>query len=177
MKRLTLVRHAKSSWSDAGLPDIERPLSKRGERDAPRMGERLRERKARPSLILSSPAKRAKSTAKLIARSIGYPEEFLQFERRVYSADYRALLDIIAAQDDACSEMMLVAHNPSLTVLANHLARGLDIDNMPTTGVVAIDFDVEHWSDLATVPGRLVYFDYPKNEEAAVPVERPRETK
>lgn len=169
MKRLTLVRHAKSSWSDAGLPDIDRPLSQRGERDAPLMGERLRARKARPSLIVSSPAKRAKSTAKIIAHTLGYPQEFLQFERRVYSADYRTLLDIIAGQDDACSDLMLVAHNPSLTVLANHLTRGFDVDNVPTTGIVAIDFDVQHWSDLATVPGRLVYFDYPKNEEPVEP--------
>ena len=172
MKRLMLVRHAKSSWSDARLADIDRPLSERGERDAPRMGERLRVRKARPSLILSSPAKRAKATAKVIARSIGYPEEFLQYERRVYSADYRTLLDIIAEQDDACSELMLVAHNPSLTVLANQLAPELDVDNVPTTGIVAIDFDVDHWADLAAVPGRVVYFDYPKNKETPVPADR-----
>lgn len=169
MKRLTLVRHAKSSWSDARLPDNERPLSSRGERDAPRMGERLRARKARPSLILSSPARRAKSTAQMIARAIGYPAEFLQFERRIYAAGHGTLLDVIAGQDDGCSDLMLVGHNPGLTVLANHLAPELEIDNLPTTGIVAIDFDVDHWSALATVRGRLVFYDYPKNPDPAVP--------
>lgn len=77
MKRLTLVRHAKSSWKDPSLDDFDRPLNQRGERDAPVMGRRLKARGARPSLILTSPAKRAKRTARLIAEAIGYPVEFL----------------------------------------------------------------------------------------------------
>ncbi|MDH3511983.1 MAG: histidine phosphatase family protein [Gammaproteobacteria bacterium] len=70
-KRLTLLRHAKSSWNNPSLDDRDRPLNKRGERDAPMMGQRLLKKSTRPSLILTSPAKRARQTARLIAREIG----------------------------------------------------------------------------------------------------------
>ena len=86
MKRLTLLRHAKSSWKDPLLDDFDRPLNQRGERDAPVMGRRLQARGARPSMILTSPAKRALRTARLIAQAINYPAEFLQREAELYLA-------------------------------------------------------------------------------------------
>ena len=85
-KRLTLVRHAKSSWDDASAADHDRTLNGRGERDAPMMGQRLLERGARPSLILTSTAKRARKTARLIAKQLGYPIEFIQGESELYLA-------------------------------------------------------------------------------------------
>ena len=84
--RLTLLRHAKSSWEDDRLDDSDRPLNERGERDAPLMGRRLRARGARPTLILTSPAVRARRTAQIVAREIGYPAEFLQREEELYLA-------------------------------------------------------------------------------------------
>ena len=86
MKILTLIRHAKSSWKDSNLSDRQRPLNKRGERDAPVMGKRIAEHGIRPSLIICSPAARARSTAKIIAREISYPIEFLQREDGLYLA-------------------------------------------------------------------------------------------
>jgi len=80
-RQLTLLRHAKSSWDDARLKDRNRPLNDRGERDAPVMGQRLRARGARPTLIITSPAVRARRTAQIIAREIGFPQEFLQLIR------------------------------------------------------------------------------------------------
>ena len=87
MKRLTLLRHAKSSWTEPSLADHDRVLSERGERDAPRMGKRMAARKVRPSLIIASSAARARATAKFIAEALKYPLEFLQIEKELYLAD------------------------------------------------------------------------------------------
>jgi phosphohistidine phosphatase len=165
LKRLTLLRHAKSSWRDQGLPDSERPLSSRGERDAPAMGLRLKAHKARPSLILTSHAKRAKSTAKIIARVLGYPDEFLQVERSLYLAGPEQILAVVAAQDDRFEDVMVVGHNPGMTELANRLLPDLSLDNLPTSGVVAIDSDAERWREIGTAARRLAFYDYPKNPQ------------
>ena len=99
MKSLTIVRHAKSSWKNRGLSDRERPLNKRGNRDAPIMGQRLAAAGIRPSQIISSPAVRAWTTARIFAKELGYPTEFLQREDGLYLASLDNLLDVIATQD------------------------------------------------------------------------------
>jgi phosphohistidine phosphatase len=173
MKRLTLLRHAKSSWREHSLPDSERPLSSRGERDAPAMGLRLKANRARPSLILTSHAARAKSTAKIVARSLGFPEEFLQIERSLYLATPDTILAVVAAQDDRFEDLMVVGHNPGMTELVNRLLPGLALDNLPTSGVVAIDSDAERWRDIGAADRRLAFYDYPKNPQPVF-VEHPR---
>ncbi|MDH3269487.1 MAG: histidine phosphatase family protein, partial [Ignavibacteria bacterium] len=85
MKTIYLVRHAKSSWKDQGLQDYDRPLNKRGKRDAPFMGEVLNDKKIRPDFIISSSAKRAKKTALEIAAKIGYPHNKILFNEEVYA--------------------------------------------------------------------------------------------
>lgn len=170
MKRLTLVRHAKSSWDDVTLADRDRVLSGRGERDAPYMGARLKERRERPSLIITSPAVRALGTARILAQQIGYPLEFLQTEHDLYLANVRTLLNVIAEQDDRCASLMLIGHNPGLTELANELVGEPWLDNLPTCGVVALDFDAHSWSDLTGESASLAYFDYPKNPELPIDV-------
>lgn len=169
MKRLTLIRHAKSSWKDESLADHDRPLSKRGQRDAPRMGERLRARGARPSLIVSSPAVRAKQTAQIIADCLGYPREFLQYASALYLASPGTLLAAAAAQNDQHTDVFLVAHNPGLLELTRQLLPGWSYDNLPTAGVVAVDFDTDHWAEIVTTPARSVFYDYPKNPEPVLP--------
>src|SRR3972149_8202033 len=102
MKTIILVRHAKSSWKNPRLDDFERPLNKRGRRDAPLMGEKLKERQILPDLILSSPAKRARKTADLIAKAIGYPGKSSQFVDKMYHCGASVLLDLVttlAGQD------------------------------------------------------------------------------
>ena len=84
MKTVILVRHAKSSWKDSSLKDYDRPLNKRGKRDAPFMGKKIREREILPDLILSSPAKRARKTAIRVAEEIGYPKEKIQYDDKMY---------------------------------------------------------------------------------------------
>lgn len=167
-KHLILLRHAKSSRSDSELDDRERPLSERGERDAPRMGVRLKDRHARPELLITSPAKRALRTAKAVARMLAYPLQRLAIEERLYLAPPERIRDVIAAQDDRLTSLLVVGHNPGLTELVNRLLPDLRLDNLPTGGVVAIDFAARRWADLGATVCRLAYYDYPKNTELFV---------
>ena len=161
MKVLTIVRHAKSSWKDLSLHDSQRPLNKRGKRDAPEMGRRIKEHGIRPSLIISSPAVRAWTTAKVVAEQIGYPREFLQKESGLYHASVDEILDVIVAQDNGFNNLMLFGHNPGLTDFANYLVPGLT-NNLPTTGVVAVEIDTEDWSLYDLRPTKLLVHDWPK---------------
>lgn len=161
MKTLTLVRHAKSSWKHPELRDRERPLNKRGKRDAPVMGRRIAEHGIRPSLIISSPAVRAWKTAKVIAGAIGYPLEFLQREDGLYLASLDNWLDVIAAQDNGFNSIMAFGHNPGLTDFANFLSPGLTY-NVPTAGVVCVNIDRDDWKLYERPSTELVVYDYPK---------------
>ena len=161
MKRLTLVRHAKSSWKDPERADFDRPLNKRGKQDAPRMGERLAARGERPDLILTSPARRARKTAKEIARKIGLPGEHLVLEAKIYEAETEALLEVVRNLDDRWEGVLLVGHNPGLTDLVNLLGN-CGIENLATCGVLRIDFDVETWRSIGPGSGAVVFYDYPK---------------
>lgn len=161
MKILTLVRHAKSSWKNPGLRDVERPLNQRGRRDAPEMGRRIKEHGIRPSLIVSSPATRAWTTAKIIAAEIAYPLEFLQRENGLYLASVHEMLDVIAAQDEGFNSLMLVGHNPGMTDFANFLIAGVT-NNLPTAGVVSMELDQDHWRLDERPSTRLLVHDYPK---------------
>ena len=161
MKTLTIFRHAKSSWDFPDLTDHDRPLNKRGKRDAPIMGERLKESGIRPSLIVSSPAVRAWKTARTVAKQIGYPVEFLQREPGLYHAGVNKLLDIIAVQDDGFNNIVIVGHNPGLTDLANELVPGLT-SNLPTAGFIAIRIDTDDWDLRTRESADLLVYDYPK---------------
>jgi len=161
MKALTIVRHAKSSWNEPGLSDRERPLNKRGERDAPVMGKRIADAGIRPSLILSSPANRAWTTAQVIAEKLAYPAEFLQREQDLYLASLNDLLDVVVAQDEGFNSLMIVGHNPGLTDFVNYLSPGLT-NNLPTAGVVSVNIDQDHWKLYERPQAELVLHDYPK---------------
>ena len=162
MKTLTLLRHAKSSWKDPHLTDRERPLNKRGKRDAPVMGRRMLKAGIRPSLIVSSPAVRAWKTAKIVARELNYPREFLQREDDLYLASLDDLIDVVAGQDQGFNSLMLVAHNPGITDFANYLSPGLT-NNLPTAGVVSVLIDRDDWLLYERPRTKLIVYDYPKN--------------
>ena len=163
--RLTLFRHAKSSWNNPGLADHDRPLSKRGRRDAPVMGARLAARGARPSAILSSTAKRALSTAKRVAEALDYPIEEIRSSRRLYFAGTHQILRFIMEQPAEWPEIIVVGHNPGFTDLANLLLPELRLDNLVTAGCVAMDFPADDWSEISQVRAKLLYWDYPKNPQ------------
>ena len=106
-----LLRHAKSSWDDTSLPDRERPLEPRGERDAAKMSRRWSQRHAKPDLIMSSPAARALATANVVAQGLDYKTKNIAVDDRLYAATVEALLDVIEALDDRLDRVMLVGHN------------------------------------------------------------------
>jgi phosphohistidine phosphatase len=165
MKRLTLVRHAKSDWSVAGQPDWERPLNARGIKDAPEMGRRLRERNLKPDFLLTSPATRALSTATLIAKELGLaPKKILQDER-LYHAAPATILSVIRDHGGSARHVMVVGHNPGLTEFVDRIAADRRVDHMPTCAVVTASVDVRQWTDLDWSSGKEVELDYPRNSE------------
>jgi len=161
-KRLLICRHAKSSWQDTALSDIERSLNKRGERDAPEMGRRLNQRGIQPDLIMTSPAVRARTTAELLAVQLGYPSGNIRINMEQYTATVPALLVLLRQVEPQFRTVMIVGHNPESTALANILG-GLHIENIPTCGVVALEFLEASWQDLAAGKSDLLFFDFPKN--------------
>lgn len=165
MKILTLVRHAKSSWKDASLRDRDRPLNKRGRRDAPVMGQRIHAHGIRPSLIVSSPANRAWTTARIVAGELSYPLEFLQQDDGLYLASVDRILDVIASQDGGFNSLMIFGHNPGFTDFANYLSPGLT-HNLPTAGVVAVEIDQDDWNLYEQPATRLLVHDWPKKPPA-----------
>lgn len=162
MLKLSLLRHAKSSRDDPELDDFDRPLASRGLRDAPEMGKRLAAHGVHPALLVTSPARRASQTARLIALEIAYPAGNLRSDDRIYMASVRDLIKLVHASDDKLPHIMLVGHNPGFTDLANRLTNG-EIDNIPTCGYVEIDFEQARWKQVGEGTGRLVHFNFPKN--------------
>jgi phosphohistidine phosphatase len=163
VKRLTLVRHAKSDWSLPDQNDWDRPLNKRGQRDAPEMARRLRSRRLKPDLVLSSPAVRALSTATVFARELKVPAASVVQDERLYLATPADLLAVVRELGGAARHLMVVGHNPGLTEFANRLSAGGRIDNLPTSGTFTALFHIEAWPDLEWSGGEDPEFDYPKN--------------
>ncbi len=161
MKSLYLIRHAKSSWDNPGLNDLERPLNKRGKQNAPMMGKLLNKLGVLPDLIISSPAKRAISTAKRIALETGYPESNISSNKLLYMAGVNDFIEVIMNTGDKINKLMIFSHNYGITDFANYISES-NIENIPTCGVVKIDFDFDSWNKIKKEKGKLVFFEYPK---------------
>jgi len=160
MKTLFLIRHAKSSWDDTSLPDKDRPLNDRGKRDAAKMGERLARFDVKPDLIVSSPARRALTTAEIIAKKVDYKLSNIVMDDRLYAVDADDLLDVIRKLGDKSKRVMLFGHNPELTELAHRLSS--KITHMPTCAVAEFTFDAKSWSYIGKAKPSSVTLDYPK---------------
>ena len=163
MKTLYLLRHAKSSRDDPKLRDFERPLAKRGLDDAPVMAGRFMDRDSSVACIISSPANRAKATAKIFATNIGYPVDEIISNPELYFAGTGMFLKAASLVDDYYDSAMLVGHNPAITEFANMMAN-VEIDNVPTCGLVEMNIPIDSWSEVSTGVATLVEFDYPKKK-------------
>lgn len=161
MKILYLVRHAKSSWEQIDRSDTERPLSKRGKSDAPMMGKLLASKGECPELIVSSHAKRAMSTAKRIAKELDYPQKKIVVNEELYMADSDDYYKIIDAVPNSVNKLMIFSHNYGITYFANHISDS-NIDNIPTCGIVRVDFETGKWKEIKNTKGKLAFFEYPK---------------
>ena len=162
MKTLYLVRHAKSSWKNPGLRDHDRPLNKRGMRDAPSMGMWMAEKREIPQYILSSTALRALNTTKLISKSWNITNDKIHSTSQLFHATPYNIINIIHEIPDIFHSAMIIAHNPGLTDLTNMLTKSR-IQNIPTCGIVKIQFDMETWGSVHSGNGELLFFEYPKN--------------
>jgi phosphohistidine phosphatase len=161
MKILYLVRHAKSSWKDDSISDAERPLNKRGERDAPFMAELLSMKGIRPDLLVSSPALRALSTAKIFANAFEYLEGKIEVEDKAYLADTSDIWSIVRSFDDGSDSVMLFGHNPGFTEFVN-LFDNVLIDNVPTAAVICIAFSADIWKNCIAQHAKVLWVEYPK---------------
>lgn len=159
MKILILVRHAKSSWKDISLDDFDRPLNKRGKRDAPLMGNLLKEKKFIPDFIISSPAIRAALTAKIIAEKLDYPISKILWDDSLYEASANDILKVITGADETNKALLIVGHNPGLTNFSNYLTKDF-ISNIPTCGVAIISLQ-KKWNEIAADDGKLLLTEYP----------------
>ena len=167
VKNLLLIRHAKSSWNDTTLSDRDRPLNKRGKRDAPAMGMLLKNAQLSPDLMLSSPATRAHKTARKIAKAVGYDPDRIVIREEIYLQGVSGLLDVLGGLDDTNQRIYLVGHNPELTELANQLT-GAEIEYIPTCGIVSVEFDVDSWRDCVGTKGRVSLFVRPAKDKKDV---------
>ena len=161
MKYLFLTRHAKSSWDDPGLTDINRPLNKRGKKAAPFMGKLIMDKGEKLDLLISSPANRALLTAKAFGGAMGLVENDIIIDPTIYGAGTQQLLELVQGQNDQHNSIMLFGHNPTFTSFVN-LLTGNNILNIVTCGVVRIDFEFSFWTNINYGSGKLVYYEYPK---------------
>lgn len=160
MKKLILIRHAKSSWDKPWQNDHDRPLAERGLRDAPEMAKRLKKRGIKPEIILSSTALRAIQTAKITAQELNFPEEKIETEKNLFHASPNMILKIIHMQKDTHETLFVFGHNPGMNELINEL--GVDLDNLPTSGQIGFKLDAESWSELNRKNVKFWFIDYPK---------------
>lgn len=161
MRTLYLIRHAKSSWDNPGLRDFNRPLNERGFREAPMMAQLLADQGIRPDLLVSSPAKRAITTALFFAEKFGIEENQVLREQDIYEASPTEILRIISNLPDSAAVVCLFGHNPTFTEVANLFAENY-IDNIPTCGIVQIESEAEHWNTLYEGNSRVKARFFPK---------------
>jgi phosphohistidine phosphatase len=162
MKTIILIRHAKSSWKFPDLKDIERPLKKRGVRDAAMMATVLQDMHLHLDKIISSPAVRAMSTAKAFAA-----EENIVVDQRLYLESKSKILNLLKDLDNNYQCIALVSHNPDLTDFANFLAND-NIENIPTTGIVGIQIECNSWAEVEKGKGKRMFFEVPKKHRKKI---------
>ena len=160
MKTLCLLRHAKAGWQNAQAGDFERELDQRGLADAPVMAQRLRDHAFFPELIVASPARRTRQTASIFAESLGYSVDRIVYDGKIYYEALDLLLSLIQAFDDQLARVMLVGHNPYISLLAEWLG-GEKIGTIPPCGLAAFTFPVASWREIGRNSGSLVFSDYP----------------
>lgn len=159
MKRIYVLRHAKSSWDDPDLADFDRPLNERGLEAAPLMGKVLSDRAYIPDVILSSPAKRAAETARLVKRSAGIRSE-IRFDDRIYEASPQTISKVLGEVENGFESVMIVGHNPGIEGLIRLLSG--QVSPMPTAAVAVLDLEISKWSEIAPQSARLVEVIRPK---------------
>ena len=160
MKTLIMVRHAKARKDIPDIADRDRPLEKRGKKDAATIGRRLKKLKVIPDIIYSSPAERAFDTAKIVAKKIGFPVKKIKIVAAIYNASVPRLLKVIKKTGAAAESIMLFGHNPEFFELAGCLA-GTPIEKFSTGAALCVALDTPSWQKIPIKRGRIVFFERP----------------
>jgi len=159
MKRLLLVRHAKSSW-EHDLQDHQRPLKERGCKDAGLVSKSLTLKSFRVDLVVSSDAVRTRQTASIFVKNLEINQNLVKFSHNLYDFSGEKLLNFVKSCDDSIQNLMIFGHNHALTAFVNTFGSEY-IENIPTSGVAIIEFNIENWSDLT--PGKTIFTLFPRD--------------
>jgi phosphohistidine phosphatase len=162
MKTLLIIRHAKSSWDNVGIADIDRSLNDRGKKDAPVMARRLIKAGIVIDRFVSSPAKRARHTAELFAREFGQKDKDVLIIPDLYHATPPVFRQVVTDLNDKDDTVALFSHNPGITAFVNTMG-SVRLDNMPTCAVFAVKSPTGHWSEFLSGDPEFLFFDYPKS--------------
>jgi phosphohistidine phosphatase len=160
MKTVCFIRHAKSSWDQAGLADIDRPLNIRGKTTAPFMAKIMADKGYVPDLIITSTAKRARQTAKYFRKQYGIKKQDVKYEPGIYGGDEQAIFEILRKVDAAVGTVFLFGHNPTMNYLASLFSE--DRIHVPTCGILVVELPIDQWSAIQSDHTALKHFIYPK---------------
>lgn len=160
MKQVIVIRHAKSSWTDASQSDFDRPLNERGKHDAPAMAQRLLQKQFIMDAFITSAANRAQTTAGIFAAAINPQAAFIITEN-LYLAPSETFYQLIKGIDNAFNTVAIFAHNPGITDFVNTLTT-YKTDNVPTCGMFAVSSKANTWSVFAESEKQFLFYDYPK---------------
>lgn len=162
MKNLILIRHAKSSWDNPDWSDFDRPLNKRGLRDAPFMANLLSKKGISPDLIISSTAKRASETAQFFCEAFNYNFDNLQKDLGIYERGSKYIINLLSKLDNKINTVFIIGHNPDITSMATYFS-GEFFDNVPTCGIIGVKFNFDAWENITTKNGELMFSEFPRN--------------
>jgi phosphohistidine phosphatase len=155
LKQLLLIRHAKSSWDDVSLDDLDRPLNERGKREAALLGRLLKTNGLMPQLIISSPAKRSRKTAIKISLELNYPKQRIETNEVIYTGNVSDIVEFIRSIDNKIDQVFIIGHYPSLMELGNYLT-GSNLVKLSTCGFILIDFKTKSWEGISPDKGNIV---------------------
>lgn len=162
------MRHAKAENDETGkLADFDRSLTKRGEDDAKQMAQELKNAGFKPSMIIASPAKRTRKTAKIVAETLGLKPANIEFDSMLYNAGYPDFMHVIHELSDQYQSVMIIGHNPSLTGMVGYLTNSF-AEHVPTSGIVVAETDSNSWKAVTANQGRVIWSGCPK--EKSIPM-------
>ena len=164
MKKLLLIRHAKSSWNDITQKDFDRPLNDRGHKDAPAMAKRLLKQDITIDSFVSSTAVRALTTAEYFAEAYDVKKKKVIEVPSLYLAEPEVFFNIISNLDDDDKTVAIFSHNPGITEFVNQLGVAR-VDDMPTCAIFGVKADIKSWKDFNAAEKQFWFFDYPKNAD------------
>ena len=159
MKNLIIVRHCKSSWKDPSLSDFDRPLNKRGNIDGELMSNYLREKEKKIDKLILSTSIRTRLTSKYFIEKIHFNS--ISYLDELYHASYSEIIKIISKIENNLNNIMVIGHNRGLTELINHFS-DMRIYNIPTSGIIKVEFKEDKWSKITENKGKIVYKKFPK---------------